>query len=577
MSNARPRLMSTTRSGLRGSCGAQLAGLAVAVAVAVANVIVASALAGCGGGDNQPQVDAGLPDAAAPRVSVRILAFNDFHGTLDLPTGSQATMYGPPTGGVSYLATHLAAARQAQPHTVVVSVGDLFGASASLSRIFHDEPTVEAMALVGLDVAGLGNHEFDRGLTELRRMVSGGCHPLDGCQDGTGYQGAPFSLVSTNVWDPARGQTLFAPYVVRSFDGVRVAFLATVPPWTPTIVGAADLGGLEFRDDVSALNATVTELRAQGIEAFVVLAHMGGSGGGGPDDCPAPSAELATFVTGLDPAVDIVLGGHSHEAYSCRVGAVVATSAGSRGQVFTDLGLTVDRASGDVTQVTVANRLVTRDVPPAAAVEALLSHYHDLATPILRGVVGRITASLTREPSPGGDCSLGSVVADGMLEATRGARAEVAIIHQASLRSDLRYLRYGAETEDGQITLLETMNVLPYGDSLVTLDLSGDELVATLDQQGFSVAGLEYTWDGQLPAGARIELASFLIGGVPVVLDRLYRVTVNDYLLRGGDGYAAFVAGRHAEVGVGDVEAFASYLGAHSPVTPPPARITRRK
>ena len=159
MSNARPRLMSTTRSGLRGSCGAQLAGLAVAVAVAVANVIVASALAGCGGGDNQPQVDAGLPDAAAPRVSVRILAFNDFHGTLDLPTGSQATMYGPPTGGVSYLATHLAAARQAQPHTVVVSVGDLFGASASLSRIFHDEPTVEAMALVGLDVAGLGNHE----------------------------------------------------------------------------------------------------------------------------------------------------------------------------------------------------------------------------------------------------------------------------------------------------------------------------------------------------------------------------------------------------------------------------------
>ncbi|MCC6996367.1 MAG: bifunctional metallophosphatase/5'-nucleotidase [Deltaproteobacteria bacterium] len=538
---------------------------------------MALALLGCGGGgESQPQVDAGQPDAAAPRVSVRILAFNDLHGALDPPSGSHATLYGPPTGGVSYLATHIAAARQANPNTIVVSVGDLFGASASLSRMFHDEPTVEAMALVGLDLAGLGNHEFDRGLSELRRMVSGGCHP-DGCQDGAAYQGAPFSVVSTNVWDPARGQTLFAPYQVRSFDGVRVAFLATAPPGTPTIVGAADLGGLEFRDDVTAINATVTELRAQGIEAFVVLAHMGGSGGGGPDGCPAPSTELATFVTGPDPAVDVVLGGHSHEAYSCRMGALVATSAGSRGQLFSDLGLTVDRASGDVVQVTVANRLVTRDVAPDAAVDALLARYRDLATPILRGVVGRITASLTREPLPGGDSSLGSVVADGMLEATRGARAEVALIHQASLRSELSYLRDGSETEDGQITLLETMDVLPSGDSLVTLDLSGDELVATLEQQGFSVAGLEYTWDGALPVGARIELESVLIGGVPLVLSRVYRVTVNDYLLRFGDGYSAFMAGRHAEVGVGDAEAFASYLGAHSPVTPPPPRITRRK
>ncbi len=549
-----------------GSGGAKLVGLAV----------LAAALLGCVGSAAQPEADADLPDAAAPRVRVRILALNDFQGTLDPPTGSQATLYGPPTGGVSYLATHLAAARQAQPNTVVVSAGDLFGASASLSRIFHDEPTVEAMALVGLDLAGLGNHEFDRGLPELRRMAQGGCHLSDGCQDGTGYQGASFSFLSTNVWDPARGQTLFAPYAVRSFDGVRVAFLATAPPWTPTIVGTADLGGLEFRDDVTSINATVTELRAQGIEAFVVLAHMGGSGGGGPDECPAPSAELATFLTGLDPAVDIVLGGHSHEAYSCRMGALVATSAGSRGQLFTDLGLTLDRASGDVVQVTVANRLVTRDVPPAAAVEALLARYRDLSTPLLRGVVGRITASLTREPSPGGDCNLGSVVADGMLAATRGAGAEVAIIHKASLRSDLSYLRNGAEIEDGQLTLLETMTVLPFEDSLITLDLSGDELVATLDQQGYSVAGLEYTWDAALPAGARIELESFLIGGVPVVLARRYRVTVNDYLLR-GEGYAAFVAGRHAEVGVGDAEAFVSYLGAHSPVTPPPPRITRRK
>ena len=292
-------------------------------AVCCATVVACAGRTGLAGGAGPP-----------PPVRVQILAINDFHGHLEPPTGLEGVVGGVPAGGAAYLATHFARMRTLNPNTVLLSAGDLIGGSPLLSALFHDEPTVEALDLMGLDFNAVGNHEFDEGVDELLRMQQGGCHPMDGCQDGDGFAGARFGFLAANVRWRDSGQSVFPAYGIRRFEGVRVAFIGLTLEGTPAVVSTSGVAGLQFDDEAETVNRLVPQLRGRGIEAIVVVIHEGGLPTGGHDDCPSLSGPIVGIVAQLEDAVDLVISGHTHQAYNCALPnaagrAVPVTSAAS--------------------------------------------------------------------------------------------------------------------------------------------------------------------------------------------------------------------------------------------------------
>ena len=367
-------------------------------------------------------------------------------------------------------------------NSLVVSAGDLIGASPLVSALFHDEPTIEAMNLIGLDLNAVGNHEFDEGATELRRMQDGGCHPVDGCLDGDPFAGADFDFLAANVIDDATGKTLFAPYSIQNFTGARVAFIGMTLEGTPTIVSAAGIAGYSFLDEADTVNALVPELRRRGVESIVVLVHEGGAQTVAADPmtvntCTGISGPIVDIVNRLDDAVDLVISGHTHQAYNCQIDGKAVTSAYSFGRVVTDIDMKVDRRTGDTTSISVNNRVITRDVHKDARITSLIDRYSAIAAPIANRPIGQITADITlTNDATSREQALGNVIADGQLEATNepdtGA-AVLALMNPGGVRADLTYLSSAAGEGDGVVTYGEAFTVQPFGNALVTLTLTG--------------------------------------------------------------------------------------------------------
>lgn len=549
--------------------------------------------AGCGDDSSPPDMtpDAGAPDggggdAGEPGlVQVQVLAFNDFHGNLEPPAGSGGRITvgtlpdgNPDTvdaGGIVYLARHIADLRATQPNTVVVSAGDLIGASPLLSALFHDEPTIEAMSLLGLDFNAVGNHEFDEGTSELLRMQYGGCHPVDGCLDGTPFAGARFDFLAANVATSA-DDTLFPPYAIRTFDGVQVAFIGMTLEGTPAIVTPTGVAGLVFRDEVETVNALVPVLQAQGVRAIVVLLHEGGVQAGLYDACEGVSGAIVDIVNGVDDEVDVFVTGHTHQAYDCVIDGKRVTSAASFGRLITDIDLTLDAATGDVVEAAARNVIVTRDVEGAPAVQALIDGYDTLSAPLRDRVIGEVTALLAAGAAASGESVLGNVIADAQRAATRAPAlggADVAFMNPGGIRADI---------DAGEVTYGEAFTVQPFGNSLVTMTLSGAQIHALLEQQFVSQKilqvseGFSYTWQDSAPAGEKVDPSTILLDGVAVDPAASYRVTVNSFLATGGDGFTVLAEGTDRLGGAVDVDALEAYLQANNPLAPPAlSRITR--
>ncbi|WP_437956232.1 bifunctional metallophosphatase/5'-nucleotidase [Sorangium sp. So ce119] len=537
-------------------------------------------------------------DGGGDTVSVQILAFNDFHGNLEPPAGSSGRITLPDTtqvnaGGVAYFASRVAALRATNPNTVVVSAGDLIGASPLVSALFHDEPTIEAMNLLGLDINGVGNHEFDKGTAELLRMQYGGCSPVDGCADGTFFAGASFQFLAANVVvDTTTGRTLFPRYDVREFDGVKIAFIGMTLEDTPSIVTPIGVAGLSFMDEVDTVNAIVPELQAQGIEAIVVVLHEGGLPTGHLNECPGLSGPLVEIATNMDPAVDVIVSGHTHQAYNCILDDKVVTSAASFGRLVTDIDLEISRTTGEVTAKTANNVVVARE-DAHEGVDALVTRYRDLAAPLANVQIGTITATLDRAVPPMGSglFALGAVIADSQLAATRDARtggAEIAFMNPGGVRADLAYAASPTELMDGVVTFGEAFTVQPFGNSLVVMTLKGAQIDTLLEQQ-FRVDamgtpqsvilqvsdGFTYTYSQSAPVDSKVDIASIRINGVPIEPARTYRVTVNSFLASGGDGFTVLNEGTDRLGGALDLDALRDYFAVSSPVSPPPLdRIT---
>lgn len=537
-----------------------------------------------------------VPAGAKPSgtVDVQILAINDFHGNLLPPGGSSGRVGTVDAGGVEYLATHIQNLRALNRNTVVVSAGDLIGASPLLSALFHDEPTIEAFNKIGLDFNAVGNHEFDEGVDELLRMQRGGCHPEDGCLDGDGFRGADFRFLAANVVWKKNNKPIFPAYKVKEFKGVKVAFIGMTLEGTPSIVTPSGISKVKFLDEAETVNALVPKLKRQGIETIVVLIHEGGvqnPTSSSYNDCVGISGPIVDIVNNLSDEVDVVISGHTHQPYNCVIDGKIVTSAFSFGRLVTKVDLTIDRRSRDVVTMTADNRVVTRDVPKDSRLTALIDKYNAIAAPIANRVIGTITADITRAQNAAGESALGDVIADGQLDATNDpglGDAVVAFMNPGGIRADLTYASSAAGEGDGNVTYGEMFTVQPFGNNLVTVTLTGEQIDTLLEQQFVGCgqtdrdrilqvsAGFTYSWSLSAPACDKVDPATIMIGGVPVDPSGSYRVTVNSFLADGGDNFSVLTQGTDRLGGAVDTDAFEAYFAANSPVPPGPQnRITQ--
>src|SRR5664279_91753 len=386
--------------------------------------------------------------AQAAPVELRILAINDFHGNLRPPAGGIAIVdpadatkkIAVPAGGVEHMATLVGQLRTGVKNSIFVAAGDLIGASPFLSAMFHDEPSIESLSMMGLEVAAVGNHEFDEGKDELLRMQNGGCHPVDKCHGPQPFAGAKFHYLAASTVEKDTGKTIFPPYEIKVFDGIPVAFIGLTLKGTPGIVSPVGVAGLEFRDEADTVNALVPELKARGVEAIVVLIHEGGFPSGDYNECPGISGPIVDIVKKFDSAVDVVISGHTHQAYVCKIAGRLVTSGDKFGTIVTSIDLKLDSVTRDVVSAS-ANNLIVRTADYAADAQqtALLDSYDKFAAPIANRRAGSITATLSRAPNGAGESALGDVIADAQLaaSATANGGADIAFTNPGGIRTDI--------------------------------------------------------------------------------------------------------------------------------------------
>jgi 5'-nucleotidase len=564
--------------------------------------------------------------AAGPKkdkdTEVQLLAINDFHGhvqsntpgTIQVgqtknPTTGAIVNQTVPAGGAEYLATHVKMLRETNSNTITVGSGDLIGASPLLSGLFHDEPAIEAINLIGMDVSGVGNHEFDEGLKELLRMQNGGCHPVDGCQDGDPFGGALFRYLAANVFFQDTNNTVLPPYKVVKVDNAKIAFIGLTLEGTPLIVTPSAIAGLQFRDEVETVNNLVTTLRnEQGVRAFVVLLHQGGfqnapfsnadpaqglPGWAGINNCDNLGGEIVDIANGLSDQVDVIVSGHTHAQYICQgakaIDGKVVTSAASFGRLVTDIDLVIDHQTKDITSKTARNVIVTQDVAKDPAETALIAKYDTIAAPIANRVVGSVTETLLSvrdsggDPDGDGEAPLGNVIADAQLEATAPTDfggAVIAFMNPGGIRGPILFDQKSGNEQPGEVTYGELFTVQPFANTLTVKTCTGAQIQQLLEQQFDNPVagqrriltvsrGFHYSWSSTAPAGDRVPNGSVTLNGNPIVDGQAYRVEMNSFLADGGDGFSVFRSCTNQLGGEVDLDALARYFTAHSPISPP--------
>jgi 5'-nucleotidase len=522
-----------------------------------------------------------VSSSAAETVDLRILAINDFHGNLRPPSGGiriadpdDGTKKIPvAAGGAEHMATLVKQLRAGAKNTIFVAAGDLIGASPLLSAMFHDEPTIESLSMMGLEVASVGNHEFDEGKDELLRMQNGGCHPVDKCLGPHPFLGAKFHYLAASTIEKSTGKSFLPAYEIKEFDGIPVAFIGLTLKATPDIVSPAGVSGLEFKDEAETVNALVPELKARGIEAIVVLIHEGGFPTGDYNECPGISGAIVDIVKKFDSAIDIVISGHTHQAYVCEIDGRLVTSGDKFGTIVTAIDVKLDSTTRDVISTKADNFIVrTTAYKKDPEQTALLESYEKLAAPIANRQAGSVTEALSRTPNAAGESALGDLIADAQLAATRAEKdggAAIAFTNPGGIRTDI------AKKEDGAVSYADLFASQPFRNQLVTLTLTGAQIKNMLEQQWNDPKrprilqgsqGFSYAWDATKPFGERVEADRMTLNGERIDPAKAYRVTVNDYLSQGGDGFTVLKEGTAQRYGVYDADALFAYFQANSPI-----------
>jgi 5'-nucleotidase len=568
-----------------------------ALSLIVALMLVIAALAAT----IQPAEAAKKADPPGQLIDLQLLGFNDYHGHV-LP-GGNGTVDGAEAGGGQYLSTALKNLRQGHKYTLTVAAGDLIGGSPSFSGLFHDEPSVESLNAMGLDVSSVGNHEFDEGITELLRMQDGGCHPVDGCYfPGDPYAGADFSWLAANVVNETTGETPLPPYWITRVQNVNVAFIGMTLEATDTLVSAAGIAGWDFLDEAETANELVPVLEAQGVNAIIVLLHEGGSQNPAPGEvnaCNGISGPILAINDALDPAIDAMITGHTHLPYNCLLddsagNPRIVTSAYSYGRVVSELNLVLDKRTKDVRRdlSTATNHTVDQaSLAPDPAITAVIDKWQPLADAAGNTPIGSITADIVRGGTPPGDdrgveSSIGNLIADVQLWSTSAAGAQIAFMNPGGLRADLTYAQ-SADEGDGVVTFGEAFDVQPFGNTLLTLPMTGAQIISILEEQcqplgssrPFLHLGVStgFTYDlsktiDMVGDCVSVTISNVMLNGSPLLAGSTYIVTANSFLVDGGgDNFSTFNDTDPSTWvdGGNDLEALVNYLGTFAPVAPP--------
>lgn len=534
---------------------------------------LAVAAAGCAGPARTP--------ASSP-VTLNLVAINDFHGNLEPSkytytsalTGETHTLR---AGGIEALSGALAAWRREDRDLLFIGAGDLIGASPALSSMWADEPSIEAMNLLGLRLSSVGNHEFDQGRKELLRQQAGGCdspRPAKACKLMPDYRGARFTYLAANVLDSATGKPFMPAYRVEDVKGVKVGVVGAVLQGTASVAVASSIAGLDFIDEADAINKAVPQMRAAGAKVLIALIHEGGKTDEAPDqaDCKGLTGGVVDIVKRLDPAIRLVITGHSHQGYLCKVDGRVVTQADAAGHLLSRIAMQVDPVSGAVSAIAVRNIVMNPEQFPAdPAVAAYLASVKERSRAALARPLGKLgAASVARKASDAGESPLGNLIADAVLAATRAHGAQIGFMNNGGIRKDLETSDGGFSTHFGH-----AQAVLPFGNTLVVMDLTGAQLRRLLEQQWQRPSassttilqvsqGLRYTWDAARPAGQRVLPGSLTFNGAPVADGKTYRVVANNFLAEGGDNFPEFAKGTNrVDTRIVDLDALSDYIAKH--------------
>lgn len=486
-------------------------------------------------------------------IEVQLLGINDFHGQLDTFNSKLNA------GGVDYLAAYLKKHEAENPlNTFMLHAGDAVGASSPVSALLQDEPTIDILNKLGFDLGTVGNHEFDEGVDEMLRLINGGSHPKTVDKYGE-FEGAAFPYVAANVVDETTGQPILDPYVVKEFNGVPIGFIGIAYSDTPSIVTPSGTAGVKFTDEVEAINKYAAELKGKGIKAIVVVTHNPAKSN---RDGSEPTEELVDIANKVDDEVDVMFGGHNHQYTNTVVDGKLLVQSYSYGTAFSDVDLVIDPVTKDIKKKTATIVDVKRDgITPDAEIKAILDTYIEDASSILNEKIGTATEFISRESNVDGESAMGNMVADAMRWKTG---TDFAFMNSGGVRADI---------DAGEITWKEAFTVQPFGNDLVTMNVTGAQIKTLLEQQWGSkvrimpISGLKVTYDDSKPAGERIVTIK-KNDGTPVVADQTYSITVNNYMADGGDGYAILATIKDRTINVVDLEAFVGYIKANGTVNP---------
>lgn len=521
--------------------------------------------------------------ATTPRapVTLNLVAINDFHGNLEpskytyvnAATGKSETLR---AGGIEALSGALAVWRKEDKDLLFIGAGDLIGASPALSSMWADEPSIEAMNLMGLQMSSVGNHEFDQGRKELLRQQNGGCdspRPKKACKLAPDFKGARFTYLAANVLDKATGKPFMPAYRIETVKGIKVGVVGVVLQDTASVAVSSAIAGLDFIGEAEAINRSLPQMRADGAQVIVALVHEGGRTDESPQQpaCKGLTGAVVDIVKQLDPAIRLVITGHSHQGYLCQVDGRVVTQADAAGHLLSRIALTVDPASGALADIDVKNVVMDPAKFPAdPKVAAYLASVKERSRAALARPLGKLGVStVARKGNEAGESPLGNLIADAIVAATRDQGVQIGFMNTGGIRKDL-------DTGEGMVaTFGHAQAVLPFGNTLVVMDLTGAQLRRLLEQQwdrpaasGSTILqisqGLSYQWDEKRPVGSRLVPGSLKFNGVPVDDGKTYRVVANNFLAEGGDNLPEFAKGTNrVDTQLVDLDALSDFIAKH--------------
>lgn len=477
-------------------------------------------------------------------IQVQLLGINDLHGQLDMTR----KFNGRYIGRVDYLAAYLKQRKAENKNTLLVHAGDMVGGSAPVSSLLQEEPTIEVLNKIGFNLGTLGNHEFDRGVKEMMRLIHGGTNPMTGT-----FEGAAFPYVCANVMDEKSGKPILPPFEIKKFDGIPIGFIGVVLTDTTKIESPAQLAGVKITDEVKAINKAVAELKKQGVKAIVVLAHKGGgqSGTGG-----SATGEIVDMAKKVDDEVDVMFAGHTHTYLNTEVDGKLLVEAYSYGIAFSDVDLEIDPATKDIAAKKAKIITVYQDaIKPDPEIKEMVKKYEAKVAPIVHQFVGTAANDITSNRNKDGESAMGNLIADS---------------ERTAMKSDFAFMNPGGIRADilaGEVNWGELFTIQPFKEKLVKLILTGDQIRRLLNQQWqpqvdvrmLQISGLKYTWDGTKADGSKV-INIYGADGTPINPNAKYSVTVPEYLANGGDDFTVFREGTDKVVGPVDIDVFENYI-----------------